>query len=158
MQWYTCQISLLVHFKKKALQGFAAKVAADPTLPRTVQAEYSDPLFGRPDPVKEDAVKDLLRSPICVFVLPGGDPDGNGLPAYSQCEQHLQGAIAAYNALNTGLTLTMGGPDPDCWRIIYENGVCEVVYNCDLTPSIAPAGVTVNGTYQVGVHIKEPLA
>lgn len=158
MRWFTCQICFLAHFKKKALIGFAADAAANPMYPSNVAKEYSDPLFGRPNPGKEASVKELLRSPVCVFSLPGSGDDGKGFPAYSQVYAHLQAAVAAYNLLDTGLQFAMSGPDPDCWRIVYENGICKVVYNSDLTPSGDELPTSLSGTYQVGIHMVEPFA
>lgn len=129
----TARLAFDVHFDHNALAIFNT---ATPEERATWRQELDDILYGN----QQEAVQRLFTGAIGQPTL-DADPVYGNLPAKT-IETALIDLVAAYNALQTGITFSMDGETPTCVRYEWIDGERRVIYNY----SLASVGGSTSGS------------
>jgi hypothetical protein len=170
MAWYSCEIKFLVQFTPASLGGYHNDARGKGYV-RELEQPYLDYLFGQVSGNGEEkaarrtAVKDFLRSPDCVFVLPHHPGDPAAPPSIDELRQRVNNAIALYNTCNPDLnfsTAPLGDPTSARWS--YSGGERVTTHTYELTvvdrhgqATALPPNPARAGSYQVGIEVRESL-
>ena len=163
MTWYACEIELSVHLPMSSLNGFHQAARSVDYL-RRFQTIHEAYLLG-PDEAHRRAVRDLLQSPVCRFLLRHHPVDaaGQAFPSMDDMRARVVSALNEFNGANLHLKFDTSVPlgDPQTVRTSFLGTQTRVEFVYGLVATFEdPAAIKKvaefpPANYQVSVRVTD---